>query len=168
MKRGFTLIELLVVIAIIGILSSVVIASLNTARDRASDARRMADVDTIIKALLLYALDNDGNYMGPGSGYGSGGVGSGWFNVQYSGTTASMGRALMNGGYTPKEIIDPTGATSASPGNGAHTYMKYTCSIGTQVFASLSSAPRFVDGPTNGTCCSTCDTLYGMNYWRGI
>ncbi len=61
-KRGFTLIELLVVIAIIGILSSVVLASLNTARLKARDARRISDIKNLQLALELYADDNDGNY----------------------------------------------------------------------------------------------------------
>lgn len=53
-KRGFTLIELLVVIAIIGILASVVLASLNSARKKSRDARRVADVKQIQLALELY------------------------------------------------------------------------------------------------------------------
>ncbi len=52
--RGFTLIELLVVIAIIGILSSVVLASLNSARAKSRDARRIADLKQIATALELY------------------------------------------------------------------------------------------------------------------
>ena len=53
-SKGFTLIELLVVIAIIGILSSVVLASLNSARMKARDARRIADFKNVSLALELY------------------------------------------------------------------------------------------------------------------
>lgn len=59
--RGFTLIELLVVIAIIGVLSSVVLASLNTARSRARDASRRAAMNQIVVALALY-YDANGSY----------------------------------------------------------------------------------------------------------
>lgn len=52
--RGFTLIELLVVIAIIGILSSVVLASLNSARRKGRDARRISDIKQIQLALEMY------------------------------------------------------------------------------------------------------------------
>lgn len=59
--RGFTLIELLVVIAIIGILSSVVLASLNSARQKGRDARRIADVKQLQLALELY-YDSENEY----------------------------------------------------------------------------------------------------------
>lgn len=58
-EKGFTLIELLVVIAIIGLLSSVVMASLNQTRAKARDARRMSDIQEINKAIQLYIADND-------------------------------------------------------------------------------------------------------------
>ena len=59
-QRGFTLIELLVVIAIIGILSSVVLASLNSARKKGRDARRISDLKQIQLALELYYDSNSG------------------------------------------------------------------------------------------------------------
>ncbi len=61
-NKGFTLIELLVVIAIIGLLSSIVLASLGTARNKAADAAIMADLTGIRSAAEIYFGDNGDSY----------------------------------------------------------------------------------------------------------
>lgn len=58
-NKGFTLIELLVVVAIIGILATVVLASLGSARERANDAKRFSEINQVRNALELYYLDNN-------------------------------------------------------------------------------------------------------------
>ena len=62
--RGFTLIELLVVIAIIGILSSVVLASLNTARNRGADAAIKSNLANARAEAELYYDSNSNSYGG--------------------------------------------------------------------------------------------------------
>lgn len=61
-KKGFTLIELLVVIAIISVLAVVVFVALNPAQRLidAKDARRTADVDTILTAIHASIVDAKG------------------------------------------------------------------------------------------------------------
>ena len=64
-KRGFTLIELLVVIAIIGILSSVVLVSLNTARNKGADAAVKAQLAQIrSQAEIVYDGASPNSYDG--------------------------------------------------------------------------------------------------------
>lgn len=58
---GFTLIELLVVIAIIGILATVIMASLSEAREKGRDAKRARDAQELQKAIELY-YDQNGMY----------------------------------------------------------------------------------------------------------
>lgn len=62
-QKGFTLIELLVVISIIGMLSSIILASLNSARAKARDANRVAQVKQLQNALEIYYNDH-GDYPG--------------------------------------------------------------------------------------------------------
>jgi len=63
-NKGFTLIELLVVISIIGLLASIVLVSLNSARMKARDARRKSDIKQLEIALEMN-YDRHGAYTQP-------------------------------------------------------------------------------------------------------
>ena len=89
-KKGFTLIELLVVIAIISILASVVLASLNTAREKSRDVKRISDIKQIQLALEFY-FDDNGGYP-----------------------TAIDSASLVTPGYLPVIPVPPTGTGETS------------------------------------------------------
>jgi prepilin-type N-terminal cleavage/methylation domain-containing protein len=61
-KKGFTLIEILFVIAIIGVLASVVLGELNSARDKGGDAAIRSDLNGLKAQSAIYYDDHNGSY----------------------------------------------------------------------------------------------------------
>lgn len=96
-KKGFTLIELLVVIAIIGLLSTLAVVALGSARVKARDSKRLSDLKQVQTALELYYTDKN-DYPTTGGVLGSTNLaclnGDGW-------TTAGCADAYM--GAVPKD-----------------------------------------------------------------
>ncbi len=132
-KKGFTLIELLVVIAVIGILASVVMASLNSARMKARDARKIADFKNISTALYLYQ-DTYGR-MPPS--YFTYGINN---EVEGGGNYELSMQDLVNAGFLS--------AIPKSPGGPKYHYYNYegSPSIGAILVTHLEAAPNTING----------------------
>ena len=119
-SKSFTLIELLVVIAIIGILSSIVLVSLNSAKARARDAKRKHDLVQFRSALEMYYIDH-GSYPLPYP------VGS-WGGVSTVGCNSANGTTSGSNAYitglTPSYIsvlpVDP------GPAGSCNGYLYYS------------------------------------------
>jgi len=116
-KKGFTLIELLVVIAIIGLLSTLAVVALNSARQKSRDSKRVADIKQVQTALELYFADSTNGY--PAGNLVLGGPGAkalcsaGWNSASCgSGSTTYMG--LVPAAPTPSDCASGAGSNDYS------------------------------------------------------
>ena len=141
--RGFTLIELLVVIAIIGVLASIVLASLNSARRKSRDARRITDLKQIQLALELF-FDAESPPQYPLA------------TVTCDTTNAYGLEVLASGGYIPQVPRDPQGGcyhyTSVLSGIRTTYHLGATLEEGTN--PALNS-DKDCDSADNNPVCAT-------------
>lgn len=162
-KNGFTLIELLVVVAIIGILATIILSSLNTARAKARDANRQQDIATIQNALEIYYLDN-GHY--PNS------TGMGGFSPSVASSYNASWEALetMMGVTLPRDPINEVGHPISE---GKHNYLYASnnaafCNNQEYVIYYLPEtfeAPadqRFFTSPCTGATIPSSNTVHGF------
>lgn len=161
-KAGFTLIELLVVIAIIGILSSIVLTSVNSARAKARDARRRADLNQVSKALELYFDSNNaypstaGGWWGTCSSYGS-----------HDTTGANGWVPNLAPTYMPALPLDPkyndAGGCYLYNSNG--TDYKLLAHQTTESVCPVPNTDSMWDPPRNGQCTFQISTSGARAAW---
>ncbi len=165
LQKGFTLIELLIVIVIITALAVTVFVALNPVKrvKDAHDARRAADVETILTSIHEYIVDNNGSTP-PAMTIGQNGTGGTplLVNTLYMIGTCTSGCAGVAANYSP--TTPPAPATGSCTGAVATNAVSST-TLATNLATYLKSFPN--DPLANGTGVWTSTTGYAVTIATG-
>ena len=144
-KRSFTLIELLVVIAIIGILSGLIVISMNGAINSANDAKRKSNIDEIRKAVLMYNASN------------------GSYPIQA--TQCNVGDSSASGCSTLDSALIPAYFTTV-PTDPSGSYYTYQSANGTDfsLNATLSNSTSYTYTASTGFSSSSSSWTCGSTF----
>ncbi|CAN5745213.1 hypothetical protein BH11PAT2_BH11PAT2_01020 [soil metagenome] len=153
-SRGFTLIELLVVIAIIGILSSVVLASLNTARSKGVDASIKSNLTNArAQAELFYDSNGTSYYSNVCTNTTVGGVKSIYTNVVAAADSGGYPTFSRNAIGTGSIVVcNDTAAGWAAQAPLKGTSGTYYC-VDSAGYATTTTASKITT--TSDVVCST-------------
>jgi len=160
-NKAFTLIELLVVIAIIGLLATISVISLNNARAKARDAKRVADVRQVQTALELFF--NDKGYYPTIAEFNSGSL----YSTSTSGTTTYM--AILPSAPSPTDGSCDSRYNQfiySAADNGA-TYNLSFCLGNSLGSLNGGGACATASGLSNEFCPCTENTICGLHCFYG-
>lgn len=162
--RGFTLIELLVVMAIIGVLSSIILSSLNSARVKARDAGRATAIHQVHLAVESYYLTN-GHYPNTNNVWTSFDSPNYSPNPIYTPDAANLSTALLpyiKSPADPKSLGTDSGYLYISPTGADYCILFWRTPENLNNFGStLVNYARCTGGVnSNGQCVGSSNSIY--------
>lgn len=139
LRHGFTLIELLIVITIVGILSVVILVSVNTGRTKALHAKKKVELQEIMTSVTRYYIDTGQIPSNPVSG-------------NWSQAHIALGQ-LVADGYMKKVPI--------SPDSSVYYYYDY----GTYYLVASVMGDTYGPGSRGWHCSDAAGGVPGSKYW---
>lgn len=150
-SKGYTLVEILVVISIIGFMAAAAVYAVNIARVKGRDARRMADLEVLRKAIELYYDDNKSYPIIDGG-------------ARSSATSGALYTRWVTLGNLLKPYLDKLPVDPINNGNpfwtGGYAYYFYSSASTPNQYDLIT---QLEDGSNPNVCKYKCQKYYAVS-----